>query len=194
MKRILFLAIAVLCSVYGVAQTIIDNDKEILEKIKQENLKHSSINCNFKQTKHISILGENIISEGLFFYEKPDKLSMQYTNPEGDLMSIDGDKFVMITSGKRNETSAKSNAKMRGMKTILSSCLQGDVLQMEAAAITCEEDAKYYIVTADINKKTNKSNISKVTTYYNKSNLTVSILRTEEQDGSYTVYELVDKK
>ena len=188
--------VMVLCSVCVVAQTVkvSDEDKKILEKIKQENLKHTSIDCNFKQTKHISILGEDIISEGLFHYEKPDKLSMQYTNPEGDLMSIDGDKFVMITSGKRNETSAKSNAKMRGMKTILSSCLQGDVLQMEAAAITCEEDAKYYIVTADINKKTNKSNISKVTTYYHKSNLTVSILRTEEQDGSYTVYELVDKK
>ena len=194
MKRILFLAIAVLCSAYGITQTISDKDKGILEKIKQENLKHSSINCNFKQTKHISILGENIISEGLFFYEKPDKLSMQYTNPEGDLMSIDGDKFVMVTSGKRNETSAKSNAKMRGMKTILSSCLQGDVLQMDADGITCEEDQKYYIVSAEINKKTNKSNISKVITYYDKSNLTVSILRTEEQDGSYTIYELVGKK
>ena len=195
MKRLLFITIAVLCSINSFAQSNInDNDKVILEKIKQENLKYNSITCSFKQTKHISILGEDILSDGLFYYEKPDKLSMQYTNPQGDLMSIEGDKFVMVSSGKRSETTSKSNAKMRGMKEILSACLQGDILQIDAAGITCSEDSKYYIITAEINKKTNKSNISKATAYYEKSNMAVSVLRTEEQDGSYIVYELVDKK
>lgn len=169
-------------------------DDAIVEKIKTANIKHTSITSKFKQTRHVSILGNDVVSSGMFYYEKPDKLAMRYDNPSGDLMLINGDQFVMINAGKRQEASSKSNAKMRGMKTILSACLQGDLSQMGASKITSKETSQYHVVTAEIDTKTNKSNISKVVLSFEKTNLSLSILRTEEPDGSYTIYELTNKQ
>ena len=171
-----------------------DNANEIVEKIKAANSKYTSITAKFKQTRHISILGENVVSTGMFYYQKPDKLAMRYDNPSGDLMLIHGDQFVMVNAGKRQEASSKSNAKMRGMKTILSACLEGDLNQMEAKKITNKETSQYHIVTVEIDAKVNKSNINKVVLSFDKTNLSLSILRTEEPDGSYTIYELSNKQ
>lgn len=82
---------------------------------------------------------------------------------------------------------------MRGMKNILSACLQGGMLQMGVGRITCAEGPDSYIVTADINEKVNKSNIVKVVAHYGKSDLALSVFRLEEADGSYTSYELKNK-
>jgi len=194
MKKFCFfvLALFTVCT-FAQAQAIKDADFAILEKINQANIKQTSMTCDFNQVKHMSILGEDIKSNGKLYYSKPEKMALWYADPADDLMLINEDRCIMVASGKKREVSAKANAKMRGMKNILTSSLQGGMLQMGANKITCSEDAKYYIVTADIDSKVNKSNIKKVIVHYSKSDLTLSVLRTEETDGSYTVYELKNK-
>jgi hypothetical protein len=100
----------------------------------------------------------------------------------------------MVNAGKRKETSAKANAQMREMKTILSACLQGDVLQIGADKISLEETSEFYVVTAELPRKSNRSNISKAVMHYEKTTLSLSVLRTEEKDGSYTEYKLTGKE
>ena len=191
MKKIVILIPFLFACLFIHAQTVSDSDRQVMEKIKQANVKYTSIVSDFKQTKHLSFMGEDIVSSGKFYYNKPDRLAMRYDSPEGDLMLIDGGKMVMITAGK--QTSTKSNNRTKEMKTILSSCLQGDIEQMEASKISCEETSKYYVVTAEI-ERTNKSNISKAVMSYEKTNMTLSVLRLEEPDNSYTVYELTGKE
>ncbi|MDR1864526.1 MAG: outer membrane lipoprotein carrier protein LolA [Bacteroidales bacterium] len=194
MKKVIIPVMLLACGMLLHGQTISDADRRTVEKIRQANEKYTVIVSRFRQTRHLSVLANNVLSEGKFYYVKPDRLAMQYENPAGDLMMIDGDRFVMINDGKRRETSAKSNVKMRGMKDILSACLQGDPLRMGAERITCTETPEYCIVTAVIGKKSNKSNIRAVEMTFGKTDLTLSALRTEEKDGSYTVYELTGKE
>jgi outer membrane lipoprotein-sorting protein len=186
--------IAAASGMFAQAQTISEADSRIVEKIRVANTAYTSVTSRFKQTRHLSLLEEDIHSGGQFYYAKPDKLAMLYDEPAGDLMLINGDRFVMVNGGKRKETSAKNNTRMKGMKTVLSACLQGDMTLIGASSISCAETANAYLITAEINGKDNKSNIVKVTLTFEKANLTLSVLRTEEKDGSYTVYELVDKK
>jgi outer membrane lipoprotein-sorting protein len=176
------------------AQKISDNDKLVVEKIQQANSKYTGIVSRFKQTKHISVLGEEALSEGNFYYTKPDKLSMQYDKPTGDLMLLNGEQFVMVNAGKRMATSAKANGKMRSMKNVLSNCLSGEVMQLNAEQISCEETKKHYVVTAEFSGKGNKNIYKKVVLSFDKADGSLSILRTEEKDGSYTIYELTGKE
>jgi outer membrane lipoprotein-sorting protein len=190
----MFTAIGLLICLSANAQLMSDSDSQIADKIKKDNQPYTTLTGKFKQTRHISILGEKIISSGMLYYSKPDRLAIQYDAPAGDMMLIDGDKFVMINSGRRSETTSKSNAKMRGMKAILSACLRGDVREMGAEKISCSETQQYYNVSADIDRKTNKSNISRVVLSYDKKDMTLTMLQTVEPDGSYSIYELTDKK
>ncbi|MDR0368313.1 MAG: outer membrane lipoprotein carrier protein LolA [Bacteroidales bacterium] len=193
-KNYFLLGVFTLCSLVAEKSISRAGGDTVVEKIKAANAKYTSISGKFKQTRHVSVLGKDIVSTGMLYYEKPDKLAMHYDDPSGDLMLINGDQFVMINAGKRQEASSKSNAKMRGMKTILSACLQGDINQIGSSKITAKETSQYHVITVEIDAKTNKSNIRSVVLSFDKSNLSLSVLRTEEPNGSYTIYELTNKQ
>lgn len=176
------------------AQSIKKEDYPILEKIAIENMKYKSIESLFEQMQHLAMIEGDMISEGKLYYNKPEQLLMEYTNPKGDAMLINGDKFAMKTSGKYRETSAKSNVKMQGMKNILSACLEGNMMQLGADKISCKETAQEYLVTVEFSAKSNnKSNFSKVIVAYSKKDYSLNNLKTVEADGSYTLYELKNK-
>lgn len=194
MKKInLFLALT-LCTICVSAQVVSKADFPTVEKVMAANVKYNTIVSKFKQTKHIPIMDEDMLSGGNFYYTKPEKLTMRYTDPAGDLMMINDDWFTMVSAGKKRETSGKTNQKMQGMKAILSACLQGNILQMGAEKVTLEETSKHYVFTAIIDRKANKSNFEKVVASYDKNDLSLTLLQTIERDGSYTIYELTDKK
>ncbi|MDR1582228.1 MAG: outer membrane lipoprotein carrier protein LolA [Prevotellaceae bacterium] len=180
-----------LCSCIAVnAQS--DSVASIIEKIRQANLEYTSITSDFTQVRHLSFMNENISSSGKFFYSKPDRLSMKYEQPVGDLMLINNDLLVMISEGKYNKASAKSSSRARTMKNILSSCLQGVVSFIEGVTLSSKETVDSYVITAKLKKKM-KSGVDKVVLSYDKLNLTLSTLRMEEPDGSYTMYTLINK-
>jgi outer membrane lipoprotein-sorting protein len=193
MKKTFTLLLLTIAFLAAKAQDVSDDDRRTLQKIKEANSAYTSITSPFKQTRHLSMLGDNTVSGGMFYYRKPEQLAMKYTQPEGDLLLINGNQFVLVTAGKERKVSSK-NTKMEGMKTILSACLQGDVEQMEAEKITCTRQAKYEVVVADLNEKGNRSGISRVIVSYSKTDLSPASIQTIEADGSYTLYELTDKK
>lgn len=194
MKKVAILTFLFFCCVFVKAQVVSSADSPTIEKIRQGNTKYTTITSDFKQTQHLSILGEEIVTDGKFYYKKPEQLAMQYNDPAGDMMLLDGDNFIMVSGGKRRTISAGSNPKMQGMKTILSACMQGNALQMGAESITCKETAKYYIITAVINTDSSGSDFDKVEASYDKKDLSLSVLKTIESDGSYTMYELSKKE
>lgn len=194
MKRIHLLLLTLVCSLAVNAQIVSQTDFPVVQKIVSGNSGYNTIVSKFKQTQHLAMMGEDMTSEGDFYYQKPEQLTMRYTDPAGDLMMINGDRFVMVAAGKKRETSGKSNQKMQGMKAILSACLQGNILQMGAEKVTLEETGKHYVFTAIIDKKSNKSNFEKVVASYDKQDFSLSVLQTIERDGSYTIYELSNKK
>lgn len=193
MKKISLLLLLVCVNLMVCARTMNEADAQIVEKIKQGNLSCQTITCDFKQIQHLSIMDEEMVSKGKLYYRKPEKLAMHYTDPEGEMMAIDGNKFVMVMMGSRKEVDGKTNPKMQGMKTILSACMKGDISEMGALKVTCKETAKYYVVTAVIDQQTNQSGISEVVVSYDKTNFSVASIKTIEEED-YTIYELTNKK
>jgi outer membrane lipoprotein-sorting protein len=192
MKKFFLLGVLLAATMQLDAQQVSDGDRAALEKIKTGNEQYNAITSAFKHTRHVQMLGEDVVSSGKLYYCKPDRLAMQYDQPKGDLMLLNGDRFVMVTDGKRREVAAKNNARMKTMKTILTHCMMGDMLPVNAAKITCSETKNEYVVTASFTDK--KSVFSKVIVRYDKKTFAVSLLRTEERDGNYNVYELTDKQ
>ncbi|MDR0363916.1 MAG: outer membrane lipoprotein carrier protein LolA [Bacteroidales bacterium] len=192
MKKIAILFLFCIGCVVTGAQTINEKDKAIVEKIKQNNLKYQTITSDLKQSRYVTILDEELYSEGTFFYKKPDQLAIEYK--EGDAMIVNGEKFAMLIGGKLNETTAQANSKMGGLKAILTAFLEGDLMQPEATKITCFEDAHYYIFTVEIDENLIRGEIAQVVANYDKKNFSLSLLKIIETDDSYTIYELINKR
>ena len=192
--KLLFVAVLLFGCLPATGQILNDVDSLIIEKIREVNAQYTALTSNFKQIKHLPYLKEKVVSAGKFFYTKPDRLAMKYLEPAGDMMLINGDKFFMSAAGKISKTTAKANAKMRKLKSILSACLQGDVKQMEYAAITCTEHPEYYSVAVELEGKGKGGTVKKVTVDYDRNDFTPLNLKIEEADGTYSLYELSAKE
>ncbi len=194
MKRSVLILFALLGCLWANTLVAASRDTAILDRIKAANEAYNTITAHFTHEKYMPIFEENIRSEGRYYYSKPDRLLMTYTDPEGDFMLISGDNFIMTAAGKKQETTAK-NVKMRDMRTILSACMEGDIRKTAATEISCEETNTQYVVTAIIPAgKDNRSGIVKVVAHYDKSNGSIDMLRTEEADGTSNTYRLDGKQ
>ncbi|MDR3351369.1 MAG: outer membrane lipoprotein carrier protein LolA [Prevotellaceae bacterium] len=190
MKTTLILLLLPFACLSARAQSAGEADRQLLQTIKEANAACTSITAAFRQTRHLPALGENTLSEGLFYYRKPAQMAMKYTRPEGDVLLINGSRITLTSGGKERKISPR-NARMEGLRTILAACLQGDAAQMGAAKITCAKQGQTLVAVADIDGKQNRSGISRVIVCYAAAagHPPVSI-QTIEPDGSYTLYEL----
>jgi outer membrane lipoprotein-sorting protein len=169
---------------------------ELKEKIKTQNARISTLNCRFKQTKHLAIMEKDIVSTGRFYYQQPDKLSLHYDTPKGDLMTMNGDSFMIITNGKRRIASSKNNSKLKTLQIMLTSCMRGDidaVIAHTSAKATYTEESKNYIITLVPAGAEQNKNISKIVLTVSKLNMEMISLRIDENKDNYTLYELTDK-
>jgi outer membrane lipoprotein-sorting protein len=194
MKQSLIFLISTIISATIAAQDISSENNIILEKIKHENEKYTTIISDFEQTRFVQLINKTITSSGKFNYNKPHQLLMSYDHPSGDIMLINGDKCLININGKKNETSAKTNSKAKALRNILSACLSGNIHQIRTTKVTCETNSKYYIVNATIDQKHNKTNIVSITLSYDINDLSLATMQTIEADGSNTTYKLIDKK
>lgn len=196
MKKITIFILALSCSAALSAQMVSDPCRIVLEKIQKENIAYQSMESSFAQVSYMEILDEEVASGGTFYYVKPEQILLKYTDKEsaGNLMLIDGERFVMVGGGQYNETSAKTNARMRDTKKLLAACLSGNVMATEAVKIECREEGGFYVVDAEIDPKSDQSGIAAVTAHYDKKDFTISTLKYTEADGSYTIYRFKSKE
>lgn len=189
MKRILIS----LTLMFATATAFAQNGTAILDKIKEANKSLTSITSDFKQTMHLTFMDEDVLSNGKFYYRKPDRLLLKYSQPEGEMMLIKGDEITMVMMDQHTKVSAKSDPAIELIHTIFSSCLEGDARKIKDATVDAVEKADYYEVIITI-KGDRAQNMKGVKVHYDKKEMVLSLLRTEDPDGGYTVYELVGKR
>ena len=87
-----------------------------------------SISCDFIQEKSLSLLSEKLISSGKFWYEKKDKLRMEYIKPYSYLMILREGKIYIREGKNENKISANSNKLFQQINRILIDCVSGRML------------------------------------------------------------------
>lgn len=189
MKRILISLTLLFASVAAFAQS----GTVILDKIKEANKSLTTITSDFKQTMHLTFMDEDVLSNGKFYYRKPDRMLLKYSQPEGEMMLIKGDEITMVMMDQHTKVSAKSDPAIELIHTIFSSCLEGDARKIKDATVDAVEKGDYYEVIITI-QGDRAQNMKGVKVHYDKKEMALSLLRTEDPDGGYTVYELVGKR
>ncbi|MDL2208740.1 outer membrane lipoprotein carrier protein LolA [Parabacteroides sp. OttesenSCG-928-O15] len=189
MKRILIS----LTLLFATAAAFAQSGTAILDKIKEANKSLTSITSDFKQTMHLTFMDEDVLSNGKFYYRKPDRMLLKYSQPEGEMMLIKGDEISMVMMDQHTKVSAKSDPAIELIHTIFSSCLEGDARKIKDATVDAVEKGDFYEVTITI-QGDRARNMKAVQVRYDKKEMALSLLRTEDPDGGYTVYELTGKK
>jgi outer membrane lipoprotein-sorting protein len=197
MKAIL-LAVILLCTVSTYAQNYgnkINPSHGFSERLKVASEKTQSITCDFDQVKYMSVLAKTNKSKGKFFYKKDQKICLEYTNPQGNLIVMNGGKFKIQVGGKTTIVRMNSNPMMRQMGNMLGACMTGNLNLFGAESLSeyYENQSYYTVVIVPTNRRV-KAYLKQIVLRFEKSDMTLCVMKMSENETDYTQYEFSDKK
>lgn len=195
MKRIVMTIAAVALATVGALAQYTPECKAAIEKIAAANAKFTTVTCQFTQTKHLVMMENELVNRGNLTYNRPNALKMEYTSPAGDLLEVDGDNIIMVRGKKRTQISTKADSRMANLKNTLLMSIGGDidgVAKENSAEVKFLDTPKYYVFMISKGKGA-KSQYVKLELSYSKKDLTLCIMKMEEANGNFTVYETLDK-
>lgn len=169
--------------------------KEFENRLSQEAQTLQSIESDFTQVKYLNILDEEVISKGKFFYQKSNKICMEYAEPVNYLIVINGSQLKIVADGKKSVMSLSANRMMNQMQDMLTACMIGDLTKMAADYhLDYFENERYYLVKIKPVSKAIQAYISGMEIYLDKKDMSVHRLRLSETGANYTEYEFHNKR
>ena len=97
MKKILVCLAFMLAAVFAANAQNSPECEAAMKKIAQANEKFNTVTCKFTKTVNMVMMEKELASEGNLTYVRPSQLKMEYTNPAGDLLEINGDALTLIS-------------------------------------------------------------------------------------------------
>ncbi|MBQ6725386.1 MAG: outer membrane lipoprotein carrier protein LolA [Bacteroidales bacterium] len=185
-KKIITLVLAMF------AVTAFADDAAVLTKIKNANAQIKTIESSFKESKKLKANGKVIDKQGTFYFSATSKLSMLYSNPEGEKTVINGKDMLLIHDGKTRTFKTDRNARMRNLSTILLCAVHGEIEKLcedVSATYTATEKGDSYFVVINATKKSGKG-YSKIEITYAKADGLIKQMVMTENSGDVTTYTL----
>lgn len=105
-----------------------------------------SIQSDFSQEKSLTMLSEKINSTGKFWYQKKDKLRMEYIRPYSYIMILNAGKIFIEEGQNKNTMSANSNKVFQQVNRILIDCVSGNMLDNTDFQSRVFENAGTYLI------------------------------------------------
>jgi len=172
----------------------LEQKAEFESRLAKEAQTVASIESDFTQVKYLDVFDEKITSKGKFYYQKSNKICMEYFRPMDYLIVINGSKLKIVSDGKKSVMNLSSNRMMTQMQELLTACMTGDLSKMSADyQLDYFEDTHCYLVKITPASKAIQAYISGIEIYLDKKDMSVHKLRLSETAADYTEYEFYHK-
>lgn len=193
MKRLftLFITAVLVCTGMSAQRAEL---RKVAERYKDAN----TFTATVRQTRHNAALTKDAVTNGRFYYKKPDNQSMVFKDTKEMLLAT-GNTFVMVKKGKKYR--AKANAKGSNPFEILREVFRNLLSTNDNAALANMADVKLEkkgnnTCTITIVPTAAKGSKAKRKTMFTSCVATVNLktselrsLRINEQRGNYTRYD-----
>jgi outer membrane lipoprotein-sorting protein len=152
-----------------------------------------SIQSDFSQEKTLSMLSEKINSVGKFWFQKKDKLRMEYTRPFQYLMILQGGKIYIKDGQKENKISAGSNKVFQQVNRILLDCVSGNMLSNEDFQSRVFESVGSFLVELKPVAKNLGALYKNINIVMDKKDYSVTAIEMYEVSGDNTIIRFQNK-
>ena len=145
-----------------------------------------SIQSDFVQTKHLSLLSDKITSRGKFYYRKEDKVRIEYMTPFQYLLVMNGGQIMIKDEQKTSRINARNSKVMQSVNRIMIDCMRGSVFSNPDFKVTAYENGSNYLLSLAPANDAMRKMFSKIEVYLTKTGYDVDRLTMNEQGGDYT--------
>lgn len=164
------------------------------KKLKATSESIHSIQAEFTQTKKMSILEQEVISKGKFFYQESDKIRWEITSPDPYIVVINGYKMTIKNKSKTKTYDTKAHKMFGRINETMMVTIKGSFGE-ENSDYKEEylESKDFYLLKLTPLENENKKFLSNIEIYFDKKNYDVSSLKMVEKEGDYTEIKFFNK-
>ena len=145
-----------------------------------------SIQSNFSQVKHLSLLADKISSKGKFYYRKEDKVRIEYSTPFQYLLVMNAGQIMVKDEQKTSRINTRNSKMMQSVNRIMIDCMRGSVLANPDFKVTAFENGSDYLLSLSPANEAMKKLFKQIDVYLARANFDVDRLTMTEQGGDYT--------
>jgi len=169
--------------------------KEMTKRITESSAQLKTLRCDFVQKKTISILSEEMVSEGKMSFKQKDKLRWEYIKPYQYEFVMNGDKVMTLSDNTKNVTNINSSKAFRKIgKIILSGIIGSGIFDTSTFTANFFTGNKENMVVLIPKQKELKQMFNEIRICFNKTDYTVNAVEFEEMNGDKTVIEMKNKR
>jgi len=145
-----------------------------------------TIQSDFVQVKHLSLLADKITSKGKFYYRKEDKVRIEYTTPFTYLLVMNAGQVMVKDEQKTSKINTRNSKTMQSVNRIMIDCMRGSVFTNTDFKVTAYENGSNYLLSLAPANDAMKKMFRQIDVYLAKSSFDVDRLTMTEQSGDYT--------
>jgi outer membrane lipoprotein-sorting protein len=169
--------------------------EEMMQKITEASEQLKTLRCDFVQKKTISILADQMLSEGQMSFKQKDKLRWEYTSPYQYEFVMNGDKVLMRSGSTTNVIEVGSSKVFREISKIIVSGINGSgIFDQSKFTAKFMIGAKDNMVVLVPRQKEIKQLFSEIRLCFNQSDYSVMSVEMEELNGDKTFIEMKNKQ
>ena len=159
-----------------------------------ESAKIQSISSDFTQNKSMAAITGMVTSKGKFWFQRSNKLRMEYTTPNSYVMVMDGDKVNIRENGKDNKMNAGASKLFKEINRVVLDCIQGTILDSKDFSSKVFENDKSYLLELTPTNKAFKEFFKNIVLVVEKTDFTARSITMNEPSGDNTVMTFTSKK
>lgn len=153
----------------------------------------NTIVCDFTQTSCMAVLANEVSKTGEFRCQKPGNILLSFD--DGDYIMLTDKSFSLRSSGKTVQKNISSNPMLKELKKILSACMTGDIDAISSGfTMEVKDEGKTYEVTLSPIKDRAMAMIKDIEMIFEKSDMSLSMLKMNEPSGDYVKYLFTNKR
>jgi len=164
------------------------------EKIKKVSESTRTIQSDFVQEKHLTMLEEVIISKGRFLFRKENDVRWEYVSPIDYAIVIYEGKFRIKNDEKVSEFDIGSNALFQQINKMIVTAIRGDFVDNPDFEATFFESKQQYRVNLKAMNKQVAEMLAGIEIFFSKETLAVEQVRFVEPGEDYTLIVFENRK
>ena len=197
LNKLTLILVLVALQLLSVAQadgySVMKNVEDFKTKAKQVADKTTTISSDFVQKKILSIMEEEIISEGKFLFKKENSIRWEYQTPFVYLIIINNGEIFIKDDDKENKFDMKSNKTFKSINDMIVNSVSGNIMDDDTYEVSYYESGSYFMVQLIPKDEKMREYMSTIQVYFDKTSYDVVHVKMMEESEDYTSIEFKNR-